>query len=318
MKIKNVIDKEINAPKMSSRLLDQVEQIKQPSTKTKRRSVAWAVSLATSFAIIIGVIAIFFNNLGSGVSSINSYNVYLSINPAIMFTTDSNGVVTSQKALNQDGIKLLYNENFTSLNIADATNKVVNLCLEHGYLTSDKNIKVRVTDDKGNITKDKQDDFIKSLSFDNLIGLTDDEFDNIMDYTEEQIETWTEEVQRDFLNKLIELLDDKLNEMNSLIAKLKPFQDSELDSFIVDKDILGLIENFLNKYKGMIDELFDDDFNINNISFKLAGEIYEKLVDEVKDYNEIRAEINESNITDYEDLIEDLMEMAKDSIIQDD
>jgi len=65
--------------------------------------------------------------------SANGY-VVIDINPSVEFITDRNDHVIKVNALNEDGEVLIANTDFVGMDVAEATEEVVNLAIVLGYL----------------------------------------------------------------------------------------------------------------------------------------------------------------------------------------
>jgi DNA repair exonuclease SbcCD ATPase subunit len=93
------------------------------------------------FAIILPIALITGAIYGYFATDIRQTMAYVSvdINPSVQFITDSDNIVTSVTASNEDGEVILLNEedNLIGSNIEEATERIIELSIEHGYIDPD-------------------------------------------------------------------------------------------------------------------------------------------------------------------------------------
>lgn len=78
--------------------------------------------------------------------------VTMDINPSINLVLDQNNNVISYSAENEDALIMLYGENIIGLNVEQASQKIIDLAIEFGYLTEDNSgIQVMVASDNSKV-----------------------------------------------------------------------------------------------------------------------------------------------------------------------
>ena len=94
-----------------------------------------------------------------------STRITIDLNPSFEVIIDEEENVVSITALNDDASVLLYGEVIVGMNIEDATNKVITLCAEMGYVTSSSlaNVKISVSGDN-RFKKNLQKSIAKEIS----------------------------------------------------------------------------------------------------------------------------------------------------------
>ena len=78
--------------------------------------------------------------------------VSMDINPSVELVLDENDNVISYSCENEDALLMLYGENIIGLNIEKASEKIIDLAIEFGYLTEDNcGVQVNVASDKSKV-----------------------------------------------------------------------------------------------------------------------------------------------------------------------
>lgn len=78
--------------------------------------------------------------------------VSMDINPSVELVLDQNNNVISYKCENEDALLMLYGENIIGLNVEKASQKIIDLAIEFGYLTEDNcGVQVNVASDNSKV-----------------------------------------------------------------------------------------------------------------------------------------------------------------------
>ena len=110
-----------------------------------------AVASIVVVVMIIGIVLSFGGCQQDKTPVATSY-VSMDINPSVELVLDQNDNVISYSCENEDALLMLYGENIIGLNIEKASEKIVDLAIEFGYLTEDNcGVQVNVASDKSKV-----------------------------------------------------------------------------------------------------------------------------------------------------------------------
>lgn len=103
--------------------------------------------------VVVMVVGIVFSFTGcKDKDPVATSYVSMDINPSVELVLDENDNVISYSCENEDALLMLYGENIIGLNIEKASEKIINLAIEFGYLTEDNcGVQVNVASDKSKV-----------------------------------------------------------------------------------------------------------------------------------------------------------------------
>lgn len=121
-------------------------------SRRKKKAFQWKIIIASAFAVMLAITAIFLiprqsdseitdqQQLPSAPSETpapheNITTLLLRLNPQILFEVDENDRVLSVTGANEDGVALLEGVDFTDYSFENAAITVVNLLIQHNYIT---------------------------------------------------------------------------------------------------------------------------------------------------------------------------------------
>lgn len=290
----------------------------------KKPAFKWQYALAPIMAVLIIAVAIFvplyLNNGGEeGVTVVaDKYIMSVSINPSVEFGYDNTNKVTSQKGLNEDGIKLLFKENFVGKYIDDAAGKLIELMNSYGYLTETSEIKVIVVDSNGRAAENQTQNvkakiattmFQLKLDVSNLVNMTEEELERLEDDIEKNGEEYFNQIKQLYQAEILECIEWKSQIFDDVMALVEPYA---VKNSIAPVD--GSVVDALWEYE----KNYDLDIDLDEFGASLTQddmwEILEELVEEKEELYEIHEAITLGYTDDYDDLIEDIIEMVKERV----
>lgn len=290
--------------------------------KNRVKFVAPLMVVAVLLIVIITPILIIKPDTANN-NVVNNYTLVLSVNPSVELCYDKNNNVTSARGLNKDGIMLLYRNNIVGKNINDATNDIIRLIEQFGYLDNNHNVKISIKNDNGQFD-DKQYSLMKQTIEKQLIslGITDKTLSQLTDDEFEILEDDIEENAEKYFNEFKQEIKDCLEESLVYINNLKDMMFSYIKSIypaITDEKDFDTIEDFLDNdnivaNQDIIDKiieygiLYDDDIediDFNNFTEKKLFGVYEDLFDKLRE-NEVALldVINDRVPDDIDEIIE--------------
>ena len=103
--------------------------------------------------VVVMVVGIVFSFTGcKDKDPVATSYVSMDINPSVELVLDENDNVISYSCENEDALLMLYGENIIGLNIEKASEKIIDLAIEFGYLTEDNcGVQVNVASDKSKV-----------------------------------------------------------------------------------------------------------------------------------------------------------------------
>ena len=290
----------------------------------KKPAFKWQYALAPIMAVLIIAVAIFvplyLNNGGEeGVTVVaDKYIMSVSVNPSVEFGYDNTNKVTSQKGLNEDGIKLLFKENFVGKYIDDAAGKLIELMNSYGYLTETSEIKVIVVDSNGRAAENQTQNvkakiattmFQLKLDVSNLVNMTEEELERLEDDIEKNGEEYFNQIKQLYQAEILECIEWKSQIFDEVMTLVEPYA---VKNSIAPVD--GSVVDALWEYE----KNYDLDIDLDEFGASLTQddmwEILEELVEEKEELYEIHEAITLGYTDDYDDLIEDIIEMVKERV----
>lgn len=327
-----------NAPDLANSIKSSIDwesvRLKnERENKTLRERFSFKKIFAIAMPIVAVVLAIVLVALlvPSPMNSSDDYVVTLSVNPSVAFSVNSEDKVINTKALNEDGAKVLFGENYIGLDYMVATEKFINRAVELGMISEGDNIKISVNNknNKHSYNNSKADELNKYLS-DNLSGynfskLTEEELENIYDHIDDFDEdAFTEETFNKLLTEINFELDKKEEWINRLINILKSVvNNGKQEDLVSDIDKKLFLENLLAYRDHYNVEDLIEDYDYAILTYGDIREILgDVLLDNLEDIVECREEIQEITYEDidesFKERIQDLLEIAFDDIFEKD
>ncbi|MGN0961937.1 MAG: hypothetical protein ACI4PF_07090 [Christensenellales bacterium] len=286
----------------------------QPMTKTSKHS-NFSLKFAFGFACVIVLVCLsVILPVYLKKDKTSNYNLILSVNPIIKFVVNENDIIVEQYGLNEDGVILLYSENYIGNNIDTATQEILNKLKDLGFISD--TIKLSVSNSSGKILTKKQNELINIIDnylIDeniNTLILDEEEIEKLIDYYEDHnINEYSINFITKFKNKLIEVANNKLSDIANLVEELEPYAiDSEL--IISDFDKQNEVEQFCTKYSCYLD------LDWNDLKYEDILDFCEELNEYREELLESLEEINEFDGEDYDDLLEDLFDLVKEELFE--
>ena len=317
---KNNIKSEIRkkAPNLSSQIINRIDW--QNVEKSNHKKVNFVTKFVFSGACLLVLLLSVVLPIALKHNSPTEYAVTLEVNPCIKLVADKNDIVTKQIGLNEDGSIFLYKENLIGLNIDQASRIVIEKLNKFGFLTETMSIKVTYLD--GKEYKSKQDLICKDLNnylteFGNfqLNMIDDDAFDEIENYyRHNNISEYEKNLFENFRNKLFEICQIKIEDMESLLQNLNNA------NYVVDKD--DQIENFtlvneMNEFGKKYNYKFD--FNLECVTYHDIYGFAEELEDDIEDIQEALGDmLDGADEDDFADALDDLFDLVEEILYQED
>ena len=317
---KNNIKSEIRkkAPNLSSQIINRIDW--QNVEKSNHKKVNFVTKFVFSGACLLVLLLSVVLPIALKHNSPTEYAVTLEVNPCIKLVADKNDIVTKQIGLNEDGSIFLYKENLIGLNIDQASRIVIEKLNKFGFLTETMSIKVTYLD--GKEYKSKQDLICKDLNnylteFGNfqLNVMDDDAFDEIENYyRDNNISEYEKNLFENFRNKLFEICQIKIEDMESLLQNLNNA------NYVVDKD--DQIENFtlvneMNEFGKKYNYKFD--FNLECVTYHDIYGFAEELEDDIEDIQEALGDmLDGADEDDFADALDDFFDLVEEILYQED
>ena len=317
---KNNIKSEIRkkAPNLSSQIINRIDW--QNVEKSNHKKVNFVTKFVFSGACLLVLLLSVVLPIALKHNSPTEYAVTLEVNPCIKLVADKNDIVTKQIGLNEDGSIFLYKENLIGLNIDQASRIVIEKLNKFGFLTETMSIKVTYLD--GKEYKSKQDLICKDLNnylteFGNfqLNMMDDDAFDEIENYyRDNNISEYEKNLFDNFRNKLFEICQIKIEDMESLLQNLNNA------NYVVDKD--DQIENFtlvneMNAFGKKYNYKFD--FNLECVTYHDIYGFAEELEDDIEDIQEALGDmLDGADEDDFADALDDFFDLVEEILYQED
>ena len=291
----------------------------------KKPAFRWQYALAPIMAVLIIAVAIFvplyLNNGGEGGEMVvvaDKYVMSVSVNPSVEFGYDNTNKVTSQKGLNEDGIKLLFKENFVGMYIDDAAGRLIELMNSYGYLTSASEIRLIVVDSNGReATNQMQNVKAKiattmlelKLDVSMLVNMTEAELERLEDDIEENGELYLNQIKQLYQKEILEGIEWKSKIFDEVIAIVEPYAVKNSQT-VIDGEFIDTLWEYERTY--------NLDMDLEELGRVVTEddmcEILEELVEEKAELYEIHEAITLGYTDDYDDLIEDIIEIVKDRV----
>ena len=290
----------------------------------KKPAFKWQYALAPIMAVLIIAVAIFvplyLNNGGEegGTVVADKYIMSVSVNPSVEFGYDNTNKVTSQKGLNEDGIKLLFKENFVGTYIDDAAGKLIELMNSYGYLTETSEIKVIVVDSNGRAAENQTQNvkakiattmFQLKLDVSNLVNMTEEELERLEDDIEKNGEEYFNQIKQLYQAEILECIEWKSKIFDEVIAIVEP-RAVKNSQTVIDGEFIDTLWEYERTY--------NLDMDLEELGRVVTEddmcEILEELVEEKEELYEIHEAITLGYTDDYDDLIEDIIEMVKERV----
>lgn len=337
MKNKNKIINELyeKSPDVRERIrkdvdFSQFEKKNAPAAKSSN-GFKWATAvLSVALIAMIAVLAPIIAKTSKpdkpgktpGVSYASDYVVFIDVNPSVRLDVSGGDVVTAQKGMNKDGVVLLYQENLVGKNIDEAATYLIEKMDEAGLVKDKGKVKISVADKKtGKRIDEKQRhavDVVNNL-FQNknkdvsAMILSDKEIDAIEDYYDNyNVGQYEIDMIKEFREKLIVAINEKIGRIDKLLNILKPWEKDErkvkkLDQNDAEKAALEAIKVYCADYK----------VNYYDVANDEIAEFYEDLVDKKKDLLECIDDINNPDGDDsYGEILSDLLEIVKEELFE--
>ncbi len=290
----------------------------------KKPAFKWQYALAPIMAVLIIAVAIFvplyLNNGGEGGETVvaDKYIMSVSVNPSVEFGYDNTNKVTSQKGLNEDGIKLLFKENFIDMYIDDVAGKLIELMNSYGYLTETSEIKVIVVDSNGRAAENQTQNvkakiattmFQLKLDVSNLVNMTEEELERLEDDIEKNGEEYFNQIKQLYQAEILECIEWKSQIFDEVIAIVEP-RAVKNSQTVIDGEFIDTLWEYERTY--------NLDMDLEELGRVVTEddmcEILEELVEEKAELYEIHEAITLGYTDDYDDLIEDIIEMVKERV----
>lgn len=325
-KINKTIKQEINefVPNVSENIVNSIDWNKvsvnnAPVTKKKTSIFSYVLLPALSMFAFCLAFLVPFSNMHFK-NNTNNYVLTLSINPSIELKANESQIVTSQKGLNEEGVLLLLKQNLVGETLEDATNKIVELSNELGYLTEGKDIKLMVKTDKGkqipethNKLKQCINNCIKSFSFNNMniINLSANELNDLENYyVEHNMPAFETNITQSFNQTLLDLSRQKLFDTNELLIVLNSYaaknNNNIIPHFYYARERL---EKYALKYNY---KLFK--YDLGKLTYANVYEIYCDLKKCSAELFNTIVQLQQEQREDFYNKLEDLFNMAKNAI----
>lgn len=306
---KIVTDEQIAA--IAARKAKAAEQ--KAANDKKSFGARWGRCAIAACALLVAVILPVSLSLGKKPQTASAlYDVVIDVNPNLMLSVGDGDLVTAQRGLNEDGVIFLYNKNYVGQPLERATEDIFSELKRMGIIVVGGTVRISAFDHNTREIKDDVQSLIER-KIDGFLGgdvttlfLSDYELDKIEDYYESHSVKANEAT---LLNKLkdciIELAAKKADELGALIGALErriggeAFGESEIKQF----------EDFAKKYK------YEFDFDLyGEPSLDEIRDVIDDLEDMRDDIFDKIDDINEADGSDYGELSEDIVELAKESL----
>lgn len=273
----------------------------------------WARYAIAACALLVAVILPVSLSLGKKTQTASAlYDVVIDVNPNLMLSVGSGDLVTAQRGLNEDGVIFLYNKNYVGQTLERATEDIFTELKRMGIITVGGTVRISAFDHDTREIKDDVQSLIER-KIDGFLGgdvttlfLSDYELDKIEDYYESHSVKANEAALLSKLKDCItELAAQKADKLGVLIGVLErriggaSFSESEIKQF----------EDFAEKYK------YEFDFDLyGEPSLDDMRDVIDDLEDMRDDILDKIDDINEADGSDYGELSEDIVELAKESL----
>lgn len=332
-KANRIIEEELRsaAPDLKDRIKASVDwnsiaEKNAPAVREPKRRQRWipALSAACAMLLIIGLsIGLIFRSAPPATAYAEK-TVVLSINPSVEFTVKDD-IVTAQRALNRDGVKLLLKEDFTGYPIEESLNRCVLLASRYGYFENTREIAISVTQD-GVRSENSENELIQSLDafIDGALSgtqltfshLTEKKLDELLDaYDERQMTEYEIREMEAFKEKLLAAVDEKVNRLQLLSQSLAPFGsergDKEDDNTPLTAEELATVNQILDDFTQTYRLPFLSEYDRTRLKRKDIDKIAEEIEELTEELHETKEELLEdADEDDYEDQLEDLFELV--------
>ena len=112
----------------------------------------------------------------------------------------------------------------------------------------------------------------------------------------------------DFKDKIKEVVEEKIFDLQSLLEKLEKYKE-EIEDFIEFFEYKEEIMLFVNKYN------YELEFNFDNVRYCDIEEFCEDLRENLEELTEALGSLNENtDESDFEDLLEDLFDLVEEEL----
>ncbi|MEG1500013.1 MAG: hypothetical protein RR400_03000, partial [Clostridia bacterium] len=148
-----------------------------------------------------------------------------------------------------------------------------------------------------------------------LAGISENELDSMHDYHEKNgINEYEKNMILQFEEKVLNLLNDKIVASNALVALIEGMTHEEEDVILADDPAIVALYDFSQKYKFSL-----GDADLTQIKFGELKEISDDIAEKAVEWQEIVLEIEGGRSEDeFEDRLEDILEMAKEDLFEKD
>lgn len=334
MKNKNKIINELyeKSPDVRERIrkdvdFSQFEKKNAPAAKSSN-GFKWATAvLSVALIAMIAVLAPIIAKTSKpdkpgktpGVSYASDYVVFIDVNPSVRLDVSGGDVVTAQKGMNKDGVVLLYQENLVGKNIDEAATYLIEKMDEAGLVKDKGKVRISVADKKtGKRIDEKQRHALEVVNnlFQNknkdvsAMILSDKDIDAIEDwYDTDNVGQYEIDMIKEFREKLIVAINEKIGRIDKLLNILKPWEKDESKVKKLDKAVLEEIKVYCADYKVNYHEVANDEI----------AEFCEDLVEKKKDLLECIDDIKNPDGDDsYGEILSDLLEIVKEELFEED
>lgn len=233
--------------------------------------------------------------------------ITLNINPSIEIIVDEEKKVVSVTALNDDASVLLYGEVIVGLDIEDATNKIMNLCVEMGYTVDDSTDKIEISvSGETNFQKDLEkiiskeiekvlDEYNLDLMVEKVESIKIDALRQLVmvnsTLTEEEISQMSEE---ELVNALRESRIETQEILNEEMKKFY-FQMKNYEISFAEREFTSQIIDQLGTLYQIIHTSYSTSLNIyQNIIFQVEELKYNMLIDSDSLYQQTLSKVLEA------------------------
>ncbi|MDD3832225.1 MAG: hypothetical protein PHW00_06210 [Clostridia bacterium] len=275
------------------------------SNKSQKSIYAVVLAFISLVVVVLACILPYISNQGYYSQQL-SYSVTLSINPNIQFNVNKDDIIVSQKPLNTDGVKLLFNSDYVGTSIDSAMSQVVEMADKYGYITDTSVIGINV---KGSdkIKRNKTNSvmsileryLIKSHPHANLSELTESDVEQLINSCDDEtIKTYTQSLKQQYRVKLHEAIDNKITDSDTLLSVLAVAQYPQ------DKET---VESAISDYD---DQYIFDDYGVINSQADIERAI-DELSEIIEELEALRDKLNNDEpIDDHQDVLEDIIELV--------
>ena len=219
-----------------------------------RKQIFTIVSIIV-FVVLVGVGVYFYEGVGMR----NSHYIKLDLGPSVEFLTDSDNIINTVYPCNEDAKIVIAGENFKDLDIKEAVNKFLLLCVKTGYIDvtkSDNAVQISVSSGFTQVLENKIYATCNKFFQDNEIYAVIAESDADLALFRQKKEKHVMSIEKlVIINSILE----KTNEYN--FEQLNKKNESELIDLLEDLHAMNnndiLLEQYGSQKNNLIEENFD-------------------------------------------------------------